>query len=199
MTTPNNSSVAGYLLPSGPQVYPGNLTLKQFIQTALVGLTGFDGTLIRPKFQLTAPKEPTQLTDWVAFDILDGDSDVNSSNTLQPDGSYILQRQEELEIQCAVYGPQAFDTCNLIKNGLQLTQNLAALKAGNIGFIKTTKSTHAPELVGELWNDRYDFSIWLTRQFQLTYPVLSFLSASGTITTIVGTETYLLPWDVNNE
>lgn len=195
MTT---SASGGYVLPSHTQLPPRGLSLGQFIQTVLVGLTGIDGTLVRPKWQAQPPKQPDIDINWISFGIADSSPDANAWLGTDAAGVTTMQRQEGLEIACSIYGPDALETAALIRDGFQVPQNLEGLRSANMGFVETSRAVHVPDLVNERFINRYELSVILRHQAQRTYPILSVLSATGVIHTVLGSEQYLLEWEAQN-
>jgi hypothetical protein len=180
---PNNSSTGGYLAPATSQGLPGGLTLTQFIQSVLVGISGVSGSLVRPKWQESPPKQPDISVNWIAFSIELSNPDQNAYVELRSDGSSVLQRQERVDVKCSVYGPDAIETISVLRDGFQIQQNLEALRLAHMGYHSVSNSTPLPDLFNERWYNRYEVTISLARQVQRTYPILSFVSASGTIHT----------------
>lgn len=194
-----SSATGGYLQPKSTQQLPGDLSLAQFIQTVLVGVSGVSGPLVRPKWQVAPPKQPDISTNWVAFGIQVFSPDTNAFVGMDKDGNENFQRQEGLEIPCSFYGPDASEISGLVRDGLQIPQNLEALRKANMGFVETTKALHIPDLVNERFINRIEMSIILRRQIQRVYPILPILSAFGTIHSVLGTEEYLLDWQTQTE
>lgn len=205
----SNSTASGGILKPHPQpptlnTTPPGLTLIQFIQQLLVGLSGFDGPLVRPQWQQQPPKQPDINVNWLAFGLGSATADNNAfvtagSNAEEPP-TPLLQRNELIPIIVSVYGPAAYDNITMIRDGFQLTQNLTSLRQANIGFAYDTPAQHVPDLFNERWYDRWRIEFFIRRQVQRSYPLLSFLSASGTIYTSVATnENYELPFAATGE
>jgi hypothetical protein len=195
----NSSSTGGFLQPSQqPPVLittPPNLSLVQFIQTVLVGLSAFPGTLVRPDWQVEPPKEPDISVDWMAFGIQTATPDANAYIGFDQNDITYLQRNELLQVTCSVYGPNAYDNVGLVRDGFQIPQNLTSLKKANMGFAYDSPARHIPDFINGRWNDRWVTEIFLRRQIQRYYGILTFLSASGVIYTQTAEDlNYSLTW-----
>lgn len=174
-----------YVNPSLNPVLPNRLSLIQFIQTVMVGVSGLPGTLVRPRWQQKPPPQPGIDTDWLAFGIIFSDPDANGylgdGPIVGDEQTTISQRHEGLEVLCSIYGPNALENADIIRDGFQIPWNLDGLRQGNMGFVCTGKIIHLPELINERWVERYEMTVSLRREIQRTYPILTFISASGTM------------------
>lgn len=190
----NTSATGGYLTPSSNEG-TGPLTLTQFLQKMIAGISGYNGTLVRPAWQIEDPKQPDILVNWIAFGITQNTPDANAWTGYDAAGNFSLQRQESLEIQCSFYGPNAFDNIGIFRDGFQLQQNLESLRAADMGFTEIGPAIRGPDLVNERWVERYVVVLTLVRRVVRGYSVLSFASASGTIHTDFNSQDKIIPWD----
>lgn len=188
---------APYMQPASTTPLPNGLTLAQFIQTVMVGVSGLPGTLVRPKWQAAPPKQPDIETNWMAIGVESSTPDANAYIAENSSAQVISQRTERLEISCAIYGPSAFAIYGLIRDGFQIPNNLFVLSYANMGFVEVTEGRHVPDLVNERYIDRVVTSVVLRRLVQRIYPILSITSAAGGIYTVLGTEPYLLDFAVS--
>jgi hypothetical protein len=117
----------------------------------------------------------------MAFGITEDDPSWNAIVYTDSNGVTTIQRQRKLTLQLSFYGPNALSLIELVQDGFQLGQNLATLTAAKMGLTETTRALHIPELVNEQWVDRYEMSLVLQRLVQSVYPIVTILSASGTI------------------
>jgi hypothetical protein len=176
MTT---SASGGYLLPAQQPSSFGKLTFEQFLQTVFVGVSGLQGYLVVPRWQLNPPKQPDANINWLSIALIEDDSDTNAVVGIAQDGSNAFQRQEALTVQCLFYGPNSLEIGKVVRDSLQIKQNLEALQNANMNFVSTGRMTRTPDLVNELWVDRWAMEVYLRRQINRTYPILTFVSGSG--------------------
>lgn len=189
-----------YVLPSSTVPFPKNLSLKQFIQTVIVGISGISGNLVRPKWQPESPKQPDINVNWIAYGIELATPDANSYVGVNAEGVTISQRHEELEVSLHIYGPDCGGLYGLLRDGFQIEVNRFGLFNANMGFTTIGPAQHSPDFVNERWIDRIITSIFLRREIQRTYPVLTLVSASGTVfAPLSGKDDYSLNWLVEDD
>lgn len=185
-----------YIQPTSTVPVPNGLTLTQYIQTILVGLSDLPGNMVRPKWQRDPPSQPD--VNWLAFGIDVTTPDANSYVGLNSQGNVESQRHSRLEIGCAATGPRCLELYGLIRDGFQIQPNLFTLRAANLGFVEVTRGVHIPDLVNEKFIDRILFSVVLNHETIRIYPIPTLVSASGVIRTFSGDEEYLLDWKTQN-
>jgi hypothetical protein len=182
----------GYVKPETLKQFPKGLTLPQFLQTLIVGLSGLDGTLVRPKWQVEPAESPDIEIQWISFGLVKTTPDANAYVGVAEDGSNVFQRHEGLELGLTIFGPEGAALAGLIRDGFFIYQNLEALRSANMGFTKTGPALVVPELVNERRLNKVEMSVFLRREIQRVYPVLTLVSANGQIHSFVGDEAYLL-------
>lgn len=195
----NTSATGGYLVPTSSQPLPGGLTLTQFIQSVLVGLTELAGDLIRPNWQEAPPKEPGLTVNWIAFGINIYNPDIYAYQGLDEQDNDIFARQEGIDVECSFYGPLADDYASKVRDGLQIAQNREALRAANMSFTETTPARPMPDLINERFRRRVMMNIIFRRQIIKTFPVLPVVGAMGTIEVDQDEGNLNIDWRVESE
>lgn len=187
-----------YIQPSSTVPIPGGLTLNQFLQTVMVGISGLPGTLVRPAWQVQPPKQADLTINWMAFGIASLTPDANGYLDVNNLDETESQRHELMEIECSIYGPDAIENYGILRDGFQIPNNLEGLRSANMGFVEIGPARHVPDFVNERFINRVQTAVILRREIQRVYPILTLLSARGTIHTVTGGEPYLLDWDTQN-
>lgn len=187
-----------YLQPTSTIGIPQGFTLTQFIQMVLVGLSDLPGPMVRPKWQIAPPKQPDVAVNWIGFGVDVAVPDANAYIGLDESVNTVSQRHETLEVGCAIYGPDALDIYGLIRDGFQIQPNLFALRSANMGFVEISQALTLPDLVHERFINRVQTSIFLRREIQRVYPIVTLLSANGVIHEFSDGEEYLLDWSTQN-
>lgn len=189
-----DSSTGGYLAPTSPPPATDD-ALDDQLQAAVVGITGLDGTLVRPRWQPTPPKQPAAGTNWCAIGVTDVTADTYAWIGHHPDGDGYdeMQRHVTFDVLASFYGPAGQSYAGLLRDGLQIAQNREALYLQGIAFVEASRIIAAPALINEQWVRKYDLTVTLRTQITRTYAVLSLLEASGSISTQNSTQSWETP------
>lgn len=193
----NDSSTGGPLapLPSPAPVPLAGLALNNFLQAWLAGITGLDGTLVRPRLQSEPPIIPDAATAWASFGIAGREGDAfpfvgHDGTGSGGNGLDQLIRNEQLDLLASFYdlgtNGLADFYAELMRDGAVIAQNREYLKTQNfaIGFVGDL--TAVPSLLKQRWLYRVDLPLTIRRQVVRQYPVLNVLSIAGTVTTDSG-------------
>ena len=181
-----DSTTYGYLgpIPGGPAPLQDD-SWDDFLQAVLTGVSGYDPTMVRPRWQVVPANIPAFGTDWMTFGIATTtpDWDPVIVHYDDPTGGYdLLQDQETAELACIFYGPNCEGYASVLRRGLFLDQNRAVFRANSVALVECGPFTHAPELVKQQWLPRVDMTITLRRAVRYHYNVKTILRAQGTIT-----------------
>lgn len=180
-----DSSSAGYL---GPKNTPAPVTddaWDDFLHDVIAGITGLDNTKVLPGWQEEPPVWPSpRTTDWMSFRVTNQEADWMPAVTHDGtgDGQDLFQRHETSTVLCVFYGPNAAKFAGYLRDGIYLWQNMAALRAANVGLVEVMGFVSAPEMFRQMWINRVDTNLILRREIRRNYPVLNLLSAAGTVT-----------------
>jgi len=205
----NDSSTGGYLVPSDdPTSAPvQDFGLDAIFQKLIVGLTGLPGSLVRPRWQPVAPRQPDVTTDWCAIGVTDIEPDndpvfyhagqfedgvvTNDTMVVTADGTPVdasntngqdnMQRQKVISLLASFYGPNGMANADQAADGLYVCQNQGILGSVNIGLVDVSNVTPAPDLINQMWVRRYDFTIRVRRQTKRTYSILNLLELQASI------------------
>jgi hypothetical protein len=181
----NDSSTGGYLSPAVASPPHEDDALTAIFQQMIVGITGLPGSMVRPRWQPTVPKQPEPTVNWCALGITvqaldDGPTIIHNG---AGNGSDTYIRHEQIDVLASFYGPNAMQYAQQLADGLAIPQNLEQLKAQDMNSVDTGEIRAAPDLVNEQWIRRYDMQLTFRRKITRSYAVLNILSAQGTIQT----------------
>lgn len=179
------SDVAGYLSPAAVPAPLDDDALVDFLGDVAAALTGIDrDAAVFPRWQEDMPALPGRGVTWCAIGPASTSQDINADKVTADDGlSTDFVRNETLTILASFYGPSAGQAAGLFQDGLQVDQNQAELMAAGFASIETMGPVSAPELIKEKWLQRQDITWIVRREVRRTYPVLSLLSAAGSLVT----------------
>ena len=183
----NTSATGGYLGESSTLL---SITdLEDAWHDIIVGITGLDNTLVRPSRQLDPAQQPDPMTDWAAFDVIRVSSDV------WPDVMHISTSQghdevvdhDRYDVGVVFYGPNADINAGLLRRGLYVWQNRAALRELGIALQSVDNPITVPELDSMVWRQRVDLSARFIVETRGGYAVLNLLRSTGSISGDDGT------------
>lgn len=177
MVTAQNSGSAGYLLPDPGPLYDQDL--EDLFQQVIVGITGLQGNLVRPRWQIDPPNLPPVSTDWCAFGVVVQERMWNAYQWWDNAGSaYVVEGSEPIDVTFSFYGPNNQRNRRSFTDGIMLDQNREDLGAQKIKLIEFRDPVNLPALLKEQWGRRVDvkavFHRWVTR----TFPVQTLIGTS---------------------
>jgi hypothetical protein len=189
---PNDSSTGGYLLPAATPAPIEDDALDDFLGDVVGAITGLDrDNYVRPRWQLDPPNLPARNVNWVGVGVINRKADTYAVERWDPDaangaGAQTLVRHESLEVLCSFYGAACQKNGANLRDGLAVAQNREALFLAGMALTETSDLTKAPEMIKSAWYQRADLTVYFRREIRREYPVLTLLSARGTIITDVG-------------
>lgn len=174
---PNTSATGGYLTPVvGSDVPLYDNELQDFLHGLVVGVTGMDGEVVRPRWQQEPPNLPEATVNWVAIGEVDFEQDTYAA-FVQGEEVTTLRRHEVVQVVASFYGPNSGGFAGLFCDGLQVAQNREVMVANGYGFANTGVIAQAPALINQVWWRKYDVPFWIKRQLLRQYAVLPLLEA----------------------
>jgi hypothetical protein len=184
----NTSATGGYLAPSASNAKEDEV-LRVFFQQMVSGITGIDGTMVRPRWQAEPPNMPSFGTDWAAIGVMKrvrdvnayvahkSVSDVNGNNI----GTDFVFRNEVMDVLCSFYGPNCEAKSELLAMGLEVDQNREVMQLAGFGLVCVEDAVMMADLFNERWVTRIDLPFQMRRAQLYQYPVLDLIAAQGTI------------------
>lgn len=177
----------GYLRPAALPAPLQDQALYEALQAAVVGITGLDGTLVRPRWQPEPSLLPPAATCWIAVGVTDRDADTFPWQGVLEDGTYQMRRNEEFTLFCTVYdlgyGGLADGVAGELRDGLMVPQNLEDLAASEIYLVSDADLAVAPVLFKQRWMYGVDLKIRFRRQITRDYAVPTLAGASAKLYT----------------
>lgn len=181
----NTSSTGGVLSPIGALPLD-DAALDQVFQDLVTGITGLDGSLVRPRWQMVAdvsvggiggtPKQPEPSTNWCAIGVtVVKQSDGPWLVYDEPSNTELYWDHEELTVLATMYGPNCQSFMRLLRAGLNVPQNTEALLPFMIRYVGCGPIRTMPELVNQQWIRRQDISLEFRRKVIMTYGVENIL------------------------
>lgn len=179
----NTSATGGPLLPivGGPAPLEGR-DLLVFLNGWLAGVTGLDQNLVRGRWQTEPPNIPNAGEAWMAYGIGSRPADDNATiyydaDALEGAGATVLQQHEELDVLCSFYDMGSTGLADsyaaVLRQGLQVDQNLEPLVAQGMGLITAGPAVALPSLLKTRWLYRVDVPVSIKREIIRYYPILT--------------------------
>lgn len=184
MPQATDSRFKGFLQPAVSPSQPQDDPLIDFFQPLVVGILNITPSLIRPKFQTEPPALPGINVNWVAITVNAQSGQLYPAVVHDPtgDGSDVLQNHEVIDAGFTFYGPNSGGNASKFRDGLNIEQNRAELRAAGVGVLDIGQIICAPELLlNNRWYNRADMTVSFNREIKRRYPVLNILSAKGDI------------------
>jgi hypothetical protein len=181
----NTSATGGYLTPNYAITPTIDDDFIDTIQEMVCGVSGIDGHLMFPRWQLDPPAMPDYTVTWGALGVVERRAETYAStlHVSEGDGHDILIRQEDVDIMISFYGPSGATHALQLREGLQIKQNVEILYDHGIAFVETSDVASTAEYVNQRWMGRYDITLTVRRLIQLIYGIQNVLSAQGVVTT----------------
>lgn len=191
----NTSATGGYLTPNYAIAPTVDDDFIDIIQEMVCGISGIDGHLMFPRWQIDPPSMPDYTVTWGALGVSERRADTYAStlHIKEGDGHDILIRQEEIDVLVSFYGPSCGTYVLQLREGLQIQQNVEILYANGMALVETSDIASTAEIVNQRWLSRYDITLTIRRLVQLIYGIQNVLSSQGT----VSTGEYETPFDTN--
>ncbi len=173
----NTSAAPGYLQQIDTNV-KGNVALTNLLQMAVIGITGLDPTLVRPRWQPQPPTQPPVTTDWCAigietFDLYDYPQIIHDGVN-QVDNLYRLVR---INLLTSFYGPNASALASALRDGFYISQNFGTLAQYGVRFRSAENIIYISELINSQYVPRVDLFLNFTHMIQRTYAIENLVGA----------------------
>lgn len=191
----NTSQSGGFLLPVPSAVPLEGQALRRFLQQWVVGISGLDGTMVRPVAQGEPPNIPNAGECWAAISILNRPADtfpavIHKVDAESPEGFDELQRNEALRLLVSFYdlgsNGQADMYASMFRDGTSIPQNLEYLRRSGFALNSVGDLVDAPILFKSRWKYGLDLPVIVVRQINRQYRVKNVVSADGEIVTSAG-------------
>lgn len=155
----NTSATSGYLRLTAS---PSRQEVEDVIQGMIVGITGLDGELVRPRNQPEPPMQPGNETDWAAYSIKRRGTH-NFAQLEHCDGYSVLHAHEELAVLVSFMGQRAEDYATTLRDGLHVSQNREQLYRNYMALVEVGELTPVPEVISMGWRGRCDLPLTIRR------------------------------------
>jgi len=184
----STSATGGYLIPSATNAKEDE-TLRVFFQQMVAGITGIDGTMVRPRWQAEPPNMPQFGSDWAAIGVTKRVRDTNAyvthRNTIDENGNNIISdyvyRNEIMDVLCSFYGPNCEAKSELLAMGLEVDQNREIMQLSGFGLVCVEDAVMMADFFNNREVTRIDLPFQMRRAQLYQYSVLDLVAAEVTI------------------
>lgn len=157
----------------------------RFLNGVVSGIVGLAPSLVRPRWQAKMPKQPEINVDWCAIGVMSAEPKSARAQIVHDpagDGSDVATNWERVTVLATFYGPNAWANAGFLDAGIRIPQNRDAMTAAGVGLVSTGTRRQTAEMTEQKeWVKRVDIEIVADRVIERVYPVLSLLSAHGTL------------------
>ncbi len=184
----NTSASGGFLTPISPPPIEDD-ALADALQEMLVGITGLDPTMVRPRWQAVPPKQPPAEMDWCAVGVMSIATDQNVSlvHRSAGEGTSDSFHDVTLDVVASFYGPNASGLANLLRDGLMIAQNREAMFRLNMALVGMPGPTvKSADLVNHQFITRSDISFDVRRRVTRTWAIQNVRTVNGTVISDMG-------------
>lgn len=177
---PNTSATGGYLTQTDSSI--DGISLRRFLQSIIVGVTGLPADMVRPMFQQNPPPVPSIEVNWCGYAIADQQFEGGAYLQHLSSNESKVVLHERMDIMCAFYGPDCLVNAGVLRDGvLFIGQNRDQLISQGMGVYGFSSIRHAPELINDRFFDRADITMSINREVRRVYGILNFVGAYGSI------------------
>lgn len=177
----NTSATGGYLPQTNTPL--ADQDLENAITALIAGVLSLPAALVRPRWQMIPPKQPSPTTNWVAVGITSRESTDYPVIKHHNGGPDTLSRWSVLRCAVSVYGPGAQGLAEQLRDALYINQNFEALSSVGIKLMDAGNVTAVPDLFNMQWINRADIEVRLAQAVDRDYAILDIASSQGSITT----------------
>lgn len=182
----NTSATGGFLVPDTASL--GHDALEDLLRATVAGITGLDGSLVRPRFQTTPAPLPAQEIDWCSMAVQTRSPQglpAAIHDSTDP-GSDTVMSWSRLRVQCSFYGPLSNDLATQLELGLAVSQNRQELRSGGLALVAVGDQMTVPELINDTWVNRVELELIFDVEARRTYPVQNILGSQLVIESDTG-------------
>jgi len=145
--------------------------LGAIFQELVVGVTGLDPCLVRPRWQPQPPTQPPVETNWCAVGVTQiTPTDYPQISQNEDLETARLHRLEMISVLASFYGPRAGSYAAILRDGIYMVRNRDTLtQKSGIKLRSADEVTHAPELINTQFVGRADLPMTFMRFAERDY------------------------------